>query len=147
MRHLETILQRFGIDTKFLLGVTTDNASSNYSMTRCLEKIFEARMIKWSAAQNHMACMTHVIQLTLGAFMDSLGVKGRGKSWEDTEREKIGEESSRRRIGRRNPIGGARVGRVESLEPGFNKIVEKVGPKEIFVVDVKLNLIYFSNTC
>lgn len=119
---MQTILHRFGLDTKLLLGVTTDNASSNYSMTRCLQKIFKDRTIEWSASQNHMPCMTHVIQLTLGAFMESLGVKGRGKSWEDTEREKIGQE----RVGQGNRIGGARVKRVELLDPGFSKIVEKV---------------------
>ena len=70
-----------------------------------------------------MPCMAHVIQLALGAFMNTLGVKGHQKSWEDTEREKIiadrGRKSKRR-------IGGARVERVALLKCGFNKIVEKV---------------------
>lgn len=57
--------------------------------------------------------------------MDSLGVKGRGKAWEDTEREKLGQEAMA--AGNRNGMGGARVNRVQSLDAGFNKIVEKVG--------------------
>ena len=113
------------MDGKLLLGITTDNASSNYSMTGCLQKLLENGGTDWSAEQNHLPCMTHVIQLALGAFMDSLGVKGRHKSWEDNEREKIGQET----VGsnRRKRVCGVRVEKVASLEPGFNKIVEKVG--------------------
>lgn len=125
--HLQSVLQRFGLDTRILLGVTTDNASSNYSMTRCLQKILEAKAIEWSASQNHIPCTTHVIQLTLGAFMVSLGMKGRGKSWEDTEREKIGQECSAGRGRLAGSVQGGRVEKVESLEAGINKIVEKVG--------------------
>jgi hypothetical protein len=121
--HLRSVLTRFGLDTKSLLGITTDNASSNYSMTGCLQLLLEESGVEWSAEQNHMPCMAHVIQLALGAFMNTLGVKGRQKSWEDTEREKMvadrGRESKRR-------IGGARVERVALLKCGFNKIVEKV---------------------
>lgn len=71
-----------------------------------------------------MPCMTHVIQLALGAFMDSLGVKGRAKSWEDTEREKMGNGDERSKGGR--GTGGTRVERINLLSAGFNKIVEKV---------------------
>ena len=125
---MQGVLSRFGLDGMSLLGITTDNASSNYSMTNCLEKLLEniSGESEWSAEQNHVPCMTHVIQLALGAFMNLLGVKSRHKSWEDTEREKIGRQSgscnSRRKRG-----GGARVEMVGLLEPGFNKIIEKVG--------------------
>ena len=70
-----------------------------------------------------MPCMAHLIQLALGGFMNTLGVKGHQQSWEDTERKKIiadRERESKRRI------GGARVERVALLKCGFNKIVEKV---------------------
>ena len=79
--------------------------------------------------------------------MDSLGVKGRGKSWEDNEREKIGQES--KRTGRKNEIGGARVERVELLDAGFNKIVEKVGHIDNkYFNDVQVLMMdYFSNVC
>jgi len=39
--------------------------------------------------------MAHIIQLALGAFMSSLGVKGRTKSWEANERDQqFGENES-----------------------------------------------------
>jgi hypothetical protein len=39
--------------------------------------------------------MAHIIQLSLGAFMNSLGVKGRTKSWEAHERDQqFGENES-----------------------------------------------------
>ena len=118
------MLARFGIDTGSLLGITTDNASSNYSMTRSLQLLLEESGVEWCAEQNHMPCMAHVIQLALGAFMNSLGVKGRQKSWEDTERDKMADDGGH---GRKKRSGGARVERVALLECGFNKIVEKVG--------------------
>ena len=122
--HLQRILEHFELDSRQLLGVTTENASSNYLMTKFLERLLADCSLEWCASQNHMPCMTHVIQLTLGAFMDSLGVQGQGKSWEDTERDKIAGEFPRRRS--KIKLGGARVERVNSLPAGFNKIVEKV---------------------
>jgi len=63
-----------------LLGITTDNALSNYWMTRELQSTLEDSGIEWLALSNHTPCMAHVIQLALGEFMSSLGVKGR--MWE-----------------------------------------------------------------
>ena len=122
--HLQMVLKGFGLDSRHLLGVTTDNASFNYSMTKFLERLLVDCPSEWCASQNHMPCMTHVIQLTLGAFMDLLGVQGRGKSWEDTERDKIAGEFPGRRS--KIKLGGARVERMNLLPAGFNKIVEKV---------------------
>jgi len=68
-----------------LLGITTDNASSNYSMTRELQSTLEASGIEWTALRNNIPCMAHVIQLALSAFMSRLGVKGRTKSSEAHE--------------------------------------------------------------
>ena len=68
-----------------LLGNTTDNALSNYSMTCELQLTLEASGIEWPTLRNHIPCMARVIQLALGAFMSSLGVKGRTKSWEAHE--------------------------------------------------------------
>jgi hypothetical protein len=93
-------------------------------MTGSLQLLLEESGVEWSAEQNHMPCMAHVIQLALGAFMNALGVKGREKSWEDTEREKMTADSGRVV---KKKIGGARVERVALLKGGFNKIVEKVG--------------------
>ena len=128
---MDSILQRtfklfFNVldlmESHFLGLQQTMPSSSNYSMTSCLEQLLENGGTVWSAGQNHLPCMTHVIQLALGAFMDSLGVKVCHKSWEDAEREKIGSQGS----SRRNRHGGVRVEKVVSLKPGFQKIVEKV---------------------
>jgi len=81
------VLDRFELTGGRLLGITTDNASSNYSMTRELQSTLEASGIEWPALRNHIPCMVHIIQLALGAFMSSLGVKGHTKSWEAHERD------------------------------------------------------------
>jgi hypothetical protein len=81
------VLDHFELTDGRLLGNTTNNASSNYSMTRKLQSTLEASGIGWPALRNHIPCMAHVIQLAFGAFMSSLGVKGRTKSWEAPERD------------------------------------------------------------
>jgi len=77
--HLKIVLDSFELTNGRLLGITTDNASSNYSMTRQLQTTLEASRMEWPALRNHIPQMAHVIQLALGAFMSSLGVKGRTK--------------------------------------------------------------------
>jgi hypothetical protein len=57
-------------------------------MTRQLQLSFEEAGIDWSVAKNYIPCMAHVVQLCLGAFMASLGVKGREKSWEARQQDK-----------------------------------------------------------
>jgi len=81
------VLDRFELTNGRLLGITTDNAFSNYLMTRELQSILEASGIEWPALRNHIPCMAHVKQLALGVFMSSLGVKGSTKSWEAHERD------------------------------------------------------------
>jgi len=79
------VLDRFKLTDGCFLGITTDNASSNYLTTRELHSTLEASGLEWPAFRNHIPCMAHIIQLALGAFMSSLGVKGRIKSWEAHE--------------------------------------------------------------
>jgi hypothetical protein len=67
------MLIRFELTDGHLLGSTTDNASSNYSMTRELQSTLEASGIELPALRKHIPCMVHVIQLALGAFITSLG--------------------------------------------------------------------------
>jgi len=50
------------------------------------QSILEASGILFSGLRIHIPCMAHVIQLALGAFMSSLGVRGRTKSSETHER-------------------------------------------------------------
>jgi len=67
--------------------MTTDNASSNYSMTLEQQSTLEASGFELPALRNQIPCMAHIIQLASGVFMSSLGVKGRAKSWEAHERD------------------------------------------------------------
>ena len=89
------MLDRFELTDGLLLGITTDNASSNYLMTRELQSTLEDSGIGWPALRNHIPCIAHVIQLALAAFMSSLSVKGHTKSWEAHERDQqFGENES-----------------------------------------------------
>jgi len=123
------VLDRFERTDGRLLGITTDNASSNYSMTRELQSTLEASGIEWPALRNHIPCMAHVIQLALGAFMSSLGVKGRTKSWEAHERDQQFGENESIDIGKSQRLrkeGNARINKVSAMKPGLAKIIEKV---------------------
>jgi hypothetical protein len=73
--------------------------------------------------------MAHVIQLALGAFMSSLGVKGRTKCWEAHERDQqFGENESTDiwKSQRLRKEGNARINKVSAMRPGLAKIIEKV---------------------
>jgi len=123
------VLDRFEFTDRRLLGITTENASSNYSMTRELQSTLEASAIKWPALRNHMPCMAHVIQLAVGAFMIILGVKGRTKSWEAHERDQQFGENKSIDIGNSQrpwKEGNARINQVSAMKPGLAKIIEKV---------------------
>jgi len=123
------VLNRFELTDGRLLGITTDNASSNYSMTRELQSTFEASRIEWPALRNHILCMAHVIQLALGAFMSSLGIKDRTKSWEAHEHDQQFAENESIDIGKSQRLrkeGNARINRVSAIRPGLAKIIEKV---------------------
>jgi len=84
---LKDVLDHFEITDRSLVGIKTDNASSNYSMTHKLQSTLEASGIEWPTLRYRIPSMAHIIQLILGAFMSSLGVKGRTKSWEAHERD------------------------------------------------------------
>jgi hypothetical protein len=89
------VLDRFELTDSRLLGITTDNASSNYLMARELQSTLEASGIELLALRNHISRMVQVIQLALGSFMSSLSVKGHTKSWKADERDQqFGENES-----------------------------------------------------
>jgi hypothetical protein len=74
--------------------------------------------------------MAHIIQLSLGAFMNSLGVKGRTKSWEAHERDQQFGENESTNIGQSESLrkeGNARINKVSAKRPGLSKRIEKVG--------------------
>jgi len=107
----------------------SDNAFSKYSMTREMQSTLEVSRIEWPALRNHIPCMAHSIQLALGAFMSSLGVKGRTKSWEAHELDQhIGVNESidigKSQILRKE--GNARINKVSAMRSGLAKIMEKV---------------------
>jgi len=73
--------------------------------------------------------MAHVIQLSWGAFMSSLGVKGRTKSWEAHECDQQFGENESTDIGKSQRLrkeGNARINKVSAMRPGLAKIIEKV---------------------
>jgi hypothetical protein len=98
-------------------------------MTRELQSTLEASGIDWPALRNHIPCMAHVIQLALGAFMSSLGVKGLTKSWEAHERDQQFGENESIAIGKSQRLrkeGNARINKVSAMRSGLAKIIEKV---------------------
>jgi len=123
------VLDHFELTNGRLLGITTDNVSSNYLMIRELQSTLEASGIEWPALRNHIPCMAHVIQLALGAFMSSLGVKGRTKSWDAHEHDQQFGENESMDTGKRQRLrkeGNARINKVSAMKPGLAKISEKV---------------------
>jgi hypothetical protein len=73
--------------------------------------------------------MAHVFQLSLGAFMRSLGVKGRNKSRKALERDPQFGENESTDIGKCQRLekeGNARINNVSAMRPGLAKIIEKV---------------------
>jgi len=64
-------------------------------MTREQQSTLNSSGILWPAMRHYNPCMVHVNQLALGAFMHSLRVRGRTKSWEAHERnQQFGENGS-----------------------------------------------------
>jgi len=73
--------------------------------------------------------MEHIIQLALGAFMSSLGVKAHTKSWEAHECDQHFGENESIGIGKSQRLqkeGNARFNKVLAMRLGFAKIIEKV---------------------
>jgi len=127
--HLRDVLDCFELNDSRVLGIATDNASSNYSMTHDSQTTFEASGIEWPALRHNIPCMGHVIQLALGAFMSSFGVKGRTKSWEAHERDQQFGRNETTHIGKSQRLreeGNGRINMVSAMRPGLAKIIENV---------------------
>jgi len=127
--HSKAVLDSPQLTNGRLLGITTDNGSSNYSMTCELQSTLEASGIEWPALRYHIPCMAHIIQLALGAFMGSLSVKGCTKSWEAHEHDQQLGENESIGIGKSQRIreeGNARINKVSAMRPGLAKIFGKV---------------------
>jgi len=79
--------------------------------------------------KNHIPCMAHIMQRALGAFLSSLGVKGRTKSWEAHECDQQFGENECVDIGKRQRLrneGNARINKVSAMTQGLAKIIGKV---------------------
>jgi len=147
--HLKDVRHRFELNNGLLFGITTDNSSSDHSMTRELQSTLQASAIQWPALRNHISCMAHVIQLALGAFMSSLGVKGRTKSWEAHERDQQFGENESIDIGKSQRLrkeGNARINKVSAMKPGLAKIIEKV-PISLCLGSPEIDLHMAENAC
>jgi len=123
------VLDRCEFTKGCLLDITPDNACSNYSMTRELQLTLEASGIESQGLRKHIPCMAHVIQLALGAFVSSLGVTGRTKSWEAHERDQQFGQNESINIGKSQRLqkeGNATINKVSAMKPGLAKIIEKV---------------------
>ena len=124
---MKDLVDRFDLTNSCWQGITTDNASSNYSTSCGLQWTHEASGIERPALRNHIPCVAHIIKLALGAFMSSLGVKGRTKSWEAHERnlqfggnESIGIGKSQRLW----KEGNAPINKVSAMRRGLAMIIE-----------------------
>ena len=127
--HFKDIPDRFQHTYSCLLGITTDNASSNYSMTREMQSTLGFSAIKWPALRNHIPCMAHIIQLALGVYMSTLGVKGRTKSWQTHQRDQQFGENEWMEIGKSQRLrkdGHPTINVVSAMNPGIAKIPQKV---------------------
>jgi len=132
---MKDVLDCFELTDGTFLGIRTDNASSNCSMTRKLQSTLEPSGIEGPALRDHIPCMAYVIQLAFGAFMSSLGVKGHTKSWEAHERDQQFEENESVDIGNSQRLGKegtARINEVLAMKPGLAKIIEKVCVSKYF---------------
>jgi len=107
----------------------TDTTYSHYSKTRHFQSTLQASRIQWPALRNHIPCMAHIIQLALGEFMSSLGVKGHTKSSQAHARNQQFGENKSVDIGNSQRLrkeGNARINKVSAMRPGLAKIIEKV---------------------
>jgi len=104
-------------------------------MTWELQPTLEASGIEWPALRNHIPCMAHVIQLALGAFMSSLGVKGCTKSWEAHQCDQQFGANESTDIGKSQRLRkevNDRINKVSAMKPGWSKIIENVRIWRIF---------------
>jgi hypothetical protein len=126
---VKEVLDHFELTDGRLLGITTSNTSSKYSITRKRHTTIEASGSEWSALRKHIPYMTHVIQLALGALISSRGVNGHTKSWEAHERDGQFGENESIHIGKSQRLrkeGNARINMVSVMRPGIATRFENV---------------------
>jgi len=70
--HVLEVLEEYEIYNK-LFCITTDGAGNNGTMCESLSRYLRDRWgIKWNHKQHHIACMNHVINLSVQTFLKSI---------------------------------------------------------------------------
>jgi len=127
--HLNDVLDLFELTDSYLIGITIDNATSNYLITYEVQSTLQASGIEWPALRNHIPCMAHVILLALGAFMSRLVVTGCTNSWGANECNQHFGENHSINIGKSQRLrneDNAGINKVSAMSAGLAKIIEKV---------------------
>jgi hypothetical protein len=82
---MKEFFDHFELTNGRILGISSDHTSPKCLMTREQQTTHEPSGIELPTLGTHIPCMVHVIQLALGPFLSSLGVKDRTKSSEAHE--------------------------------------------------------------
>ena len=65
------VLDEFNLAEK-LFCITTDNASNNGKLMKCLSKELKKRGLDWNAETNHVSCLNHVLHLGITDLLKSI---------------------------------------------------------------------------
>ena len=115
------VLKRYGIEAQ-LLGFTSDGASNNGTLAKALRSELDQLSINWECEQNHIQCMAHVVQLILSTFMKDLKIKVKDEKMPAEFKEKY-------------------IEKVQNMDRGFFKTVEKVSPLNIRRLNIRRRMI------
>jgi hypothetical protein len=118
---LNNVVENFALTVSWLIEIKTDNASSNYWMTRKLLITVAASSSQWPAFRNQTPCIVHIIYLALGVFTASLRVKGCTMSWEAHQCNEQFAQNETTEIGnsqRHQKDVNARINTVSAMKPG-----------------------------
>ena len=78
------VLNDFGIASK-LFCITCDNASNNKKMMKELERKLARDSMEWNHEVHHIACLNHVINLAVEAFLGSIKVVDTSKKEDENK--------------------------------------------------------------
>ena len=75
-QHVFEVLIKYNIHNR-LYCITTDNASNNGSLCEALSALLDEEGVQWDAMRNHIACLTHIINLAVKEFLKTLKIQER----------------------------------------------------------------------
>ena len=75
-QHVFEVLIKYNIHER-LYCITTDNAGNNGTLCESLSALLEEKGVKWDATRNHIACLTHIINLAVKEFLKTLKIQER----------------------------------------------------------------------